>query len=64
MNSPDFIKKIKATTNPKNNDDNCFQYVLNVTLNYGEIKRNSERVSNTVPFINTYNWTGTSYPSK
>ena len=26
--------KKKATINPKNNDDKCFQYALTVALNY------------------------------
>ena len=28
--SPDWIKKEKATINPKNEDDKCFQYVVMV----------------------------------
>ena len=28
------LKNKKATTNPKNNDDNCFQFTLTVTLNH------------------------------
>ena len=36
--SPGWIKKKKATTNPKITDDKCFQYVVTVALNYGKIK--------------------------
>ena len=36
--SPDWIKKKKATINPKNTDDTCFQYVITVALNYEEIE--------------------------
>ena len=33
-----MAKKIKkAKVNPKNNDNNCFQYALNVALNYKNI---------------------------
>ena len=32
------LKKKKATINPKNTDDKCFQYVVTVALNYEEIK--------------------------
>ena len=44
--SPDWIKTKKATINPKNRDDKCFQYVATVALNYGKNKLNPERVSN------------------
>ena len=53
IDSPDWIKK--ATINPKNTDDKCFQYAAAVTLNYEEIKWNPERVSNIKPFIHKYN---------
>ena len=53
--SPDWIKEKKGTIYPKNKDDKCFQYAATVVLSYGEIKRNSERISNTKPFISKYN---------
>ena len=62
--SPDWIKNEKTTINPKNDDDKCFQYALTATLNYEEIKWNSERVSNIKPFENKYNWEGINYSSK
>ena len=43
IDSPDSIKKKKATINPKFTDDKCFQYMINVALNYYEIKWNPER---------------------
>ena len=30
IDSPEWFKNKKATINPKNNDNNCFQYVLTV----------------------------------
>ena len=45
-------------------DDNFFQYVATVALNYEEIKWNPERVSNFKPFTDRYNWKGINYPSK
>ena len=33
IDSPKWLKKKKATINPKNNDDKCFQYALIVALN-------------------------------
>ena len=34
IDSPDWIKKKKATVNSKNEDDKCFQYAAAVALNY------------------------------
>ena len=60
--SQDWIKKKKATINPKNTDDKCFQYAATVALKYDEIE--SERLSNIKPFINKFNWKEINYPSK
>ena len=38
IDSPEWLKKKKATVNPKNKDDKCFQYALTVALNYQNIK--------------------------
>ena len=56
IDSPYWIQKKKATIDPKNEDDKCFQYAVTVAINYGELKWNAERVSNIKPFINKYNW--------
>ena len=37
INSPKWLKNKKATINPKNKDDKCFQYALIVVLNYKKI---------------------------
>ena len=42
IDSPEWLKNKKATINPKNNDDNCFQYALTVALNYQNIKKNPQ----------------------
>ena len=52
IDSPEWIKKKKATINPKKKDNKCFQYAVTVALNYNEIKWNPERFSNIKPFIN------------
>ena len=36
IDSPDWMKKKKATINPKNEDDKCSLYAVTVALNYGE----------------------------
>ena len=56
--SPDWIKKKKAIINTKNTDDKYFQYAVTVSLNYGEVNRNPEIVSNIKQFINKCNWKG------
>ena len=43
--SPDWIKNKKATINPINDDDKCFQNAATVTLNHEEIGRNSQRIT-------------------
>ena len=52
FDTPDWIKKKKATINPKNKDDKCLEYVVTVALNYEEIKWNQEQVSNIKSFVN------------
>ena len=64
IDCPDWIKKKRATINPKNEDDKCFQYAVTIALNYGEIESHPERVSNIKLFIDKYNWKGINYLSK
>ena len=63
IDSPDWIKKKKATINPKSTDNKCFQYTATIALNQEEIESHPERVSDIKPF-NKYNWKGIHYPSK
>ena len=62
IDSPKWLKNKKATINPKNNDDKCFQYVLTVALNYDQIKDHPERISKIKPFIDKYNWKEIDFP--
>ena len=52
------MKKKKATINPKNTDDKCFQYAATVAVIFKEIESHPERVSKVKLFINKYNWKG------
>ena len=45
IDSPKWWKDKKATLNPKNKDDRCFQCVVTLALNYQKIKNNPERIS-------------------
>ena len=56
IDSPKWLKNKKATINPKNKDDKCFQYPLTVALNYEQIKDHPERISKIKPFIDQYDW--------
>ena len=56
IDSPEWLKNIKATINPKNNDDNYFQYTLTVALNYQNVKKDIQRISKIKLFIDQYNW--------
>ena len=64
IDSPKWLKNKKATINPKNNDNNCFQYALTVALNYQNIKKDTQRILKIKPFINQYNWKETDFPSE
>ena len=55
MDSPDWIKKIKATIYPKTTDDSCFQYSVTVALRYEENESHLDIISNIKLFLNKYN---------
>ena len=63
IDSPEWLKNKKATINPKNNKDKCFQYALNVALNYEQIKKDPQRISKIKPFIDQCNWKEKDFPS-
>ena len=64
IDSLDWIKKKKATINPKNINNKCFQYAATAAWNYEEIELHTERVSSIKPFIYKHNSEGINYPSK
>ena len=55
IDSPKWLKNKKATINPKNNDENCFQYALTVALNHEQIKNDPQRITKIKLFIDQYN---------
>ena len=63
IDSPEWLENKNATVNPKNNDDNCFQYDLTFALNYQSIKKDPQRISKIYPFIDQYNWKVIDFPS-
>ena len=63
VDSQKWLKNKQATINPKNNDNNCFQYALTVALNYQNIKKDLQKISKFKPFIDQYNWKEIDFPS-
>ena len=61
VDSPKWLKNKKATINPKNNDDKCFQYAIIAALNHEKIKNHPEGISNLEPFIGEYEWKNTDF---
>ena len=64
IKSPEWISYKKATINPKNKDNKCFQYSITVALNHQETENHPERISNIKLFINKYNWKGIDFPAE
>ena len=63
IDSSEWLKNKKATINPKNNDDKCFQYALTVTLKDKQIKKDPQRISKIKRFTDQYNWKEINFPS-
>ena len=62
---PDWIKNKKGTIYPINRKDTkCFQDAVTVALNHGEIKKDTQRITQIKPFINEYFWEGINFPSE
>ena len=61
IDSPKWLKN--KTINPKNNDNNCFQFALSVSLNYQNSKEDPQRISKILPFIDQYDWKEIKFPS-
>ena len=63
IDSPEWLKNKKATINPKNSDDKCFQYAVTVALNYEQNKKDPQRTTIINPFFDHHNWKKLNYPS-
>ena len=63
IDSLKWLKNKKATTNPENNDDKCFQYALTVALNYEQTKKDPQTMPKIKPFIEQYNLKEIDFPS-
>ena len=63
IKSPEWILNKRATINPKNKDNKCFQYSITAALNHQNIEKHPERISNIKPFIDKYSWKGIDFPA-
>ena len=59
----EWLTNKRATINPNNKDDKCFQYSITAALNHQNIENHPERTSNNGPFIDKYNWKDTEFPA-
>ena len=60
---PDWIAKKKAVINPNNeNDEYCFKWTITAALNYEEIGKDPQRLSNLEKYSEKYNWGGLEFP--
>ena len=64
IDSPKWLKNKKATLNPENNDDNCFQYALTVALNHQNIGKIPQSVARIEQFTDEYNCKEIDFPSE
>ena len=46
IKSPEWILNKRATINPKNKDNKCFQYSITAALIHQNIENHQERISN------------------
>ena len=53
----------RATINPKNKDNKCFQGSITVALKHQNIENHPERMSNIKTFIDQCNWEGINFPA-
>ena len=51
IDSPKCLKNKKATMNPRNNDNKCFQHALTVPLNYQNIKKTLKEYQTLNPLL-------------
>ena len=63
IDSPKWLKNKKATINPKDNDDDCFQYALTAAVNYQNIRIHPEKAPNLKHFIDQYQWKEIDFPT-
>ena len=62
IKSPEWILNKRATINPKNHDNKCFEYYIAIALHHQQIRSHPKRMSNNDFFSYMYNWKGIEFP--
>ena len=63
IKSPEWVVNKRATINPKNGGNKCFQYSITVALHHQDIKNHPERIANIGFHVGLYNWEGIEFPA-
>ena len=63
MKSLEWVLNKRATINPKNGNNKCFQYSITVALHHQDIENHPERIIDIGPRIGLYNWEGIEFPA-
>ena len=61
IDSTDWVKQKTSNNKPLKWWNRCFQYAATIALNFDDIKKGLQSVSN---ISNNYNWEGINYPSE
>ena len=61
--SPEWTLNKRATINPKNNDNKCFESSIVIALHHQKIGSHPERMLNIDVFSYMYNWKGIEFPA-
>ena len=65
IDSCKWLKKQKATTNPKSNDTVCFKHVEMVEpKKKKKMERDPQRIPKIEPYIDLYNWKDIDFPAR
>ena len=62
IKSPEWILNKRATINPKNHDNKCFEYYIAIALHHQQIRSHPKRMSNNDFYSYMYNWKGIEFP--
>ena len=59
---PDYIANRKVVINPRNDDEECFKWLVIAADRWMDISSHPERVSNLKEFADNYDWSGLEFP--
>ena len=59
---PNWLVKKKAIINPKNEDNECFEWAVIAASRWEEINNNPERISKLMRFEKDFDWSGIGFP--